>query len=116
MSTISLNFGVHTRNWPRIDLQPLEFNSEFYVWGLRGGGGGGACFSEFQKGVKIVGLYIKHKTSSRWQKIAQNNNIANYIAVPKLDVSFFPNLTHVNFGILSSQIKNKKHVSPEFPW
>ena len=37
---ISLNFGVHTRNWPRIDLQPLEFNFEFYFWRFRGGGGG----------------------------------------------------------------------------
>ena len=23
-------FDVHTRNWPRIDYQPLEFNFEFY--------------------------------------------------------------------------------------
>ena len=29
MSTISLRFGVHARNWPGIDFQPLEFNSEF---------------------------------------------------------------------------------------
>ena len=35
MSTISLDFGVHTRNWPRIDLQPLQFNSEFYFWRFR---------------------------------------------------------------------------------
>ena len=36
MSTISLNFGVHTRNWPRIVLQPLEFNFEFYFWRILG--------------------------------------------------------------------------------
>ena len=23
-------FDVYTRNWPRIDYQPLEFNFEFY--------------------------------------------------------------------------------------
>ena len=37
------------------------------------GGGGGARFAEFQKGVKILGLYIKLKTCSRLQKIIQNN-------------------------------------------
>ena len=29
MSTISLKFGVHTRNWPRINFQPLELSFEF---------------------------------------------------------------------------------------
>ena len=24
--------GVHTRNWPIIDFQPVEFNFEFYFW------------------------------------------------------------------------------------
>ena len=38
MSTISLNFGVHTRNWPRIDLQPSEFNFEFYFCRFGGRG------------------------------------------------------------------------------
>ena len=36
---ISLKFGVHTRNWPRIDFQPVEFNFEFYFWRFLGGGG-----------------------------------------------------------------------------
>ena len=47
MSTISLKFGVHTRNWPGIDFKPLVFNLEFYFvhdqnfyWG-RGDGWGG---------------------------------------------------------------------------
>ena len=66
MSTIFLNFGEHARNWPRIDLQPLEFNFEFYFWRFRGGGGG--HFDEFQQRVKIVGLYMKLKTCSRSQK------------------------------------------------
>ena len=63
MSTISLIFDVHTRNWPRIDFQPLEFNFVFYFWRFRGPG-----FAEFQQKVKIVGLYIKLKTFSRSQK------------------------------------------------
>ena len=67
MSTISLNFGVLTRNWPRIDFQPLEFNFE------RDFGWGGGRFAEFQHKVKIVGLYIKLKTCSRSQQIIQNN-------------------------------------------
>ena len=57
MSTISLKFGVHTRNWPRIDFKPLEFNFEFYFWRCPGGGGGGK-----------LGLYIKLKTCSGSQK------------------------------------------------
>ena len=64
---ISLKFGVHTRNWPRIDFQPLEFNFEFYFWRLRG-----TAFSKEQ----IVGVpspYMKLKTCSRSQKIIQNN-------------------------------------------
>ena len=36
MSTILLNFGVHARNWPRTDLQPLEFNFELYFWRFQG--------------------------------------------------------------------------------
>ena len=39
MSTISLKFGMHTRNWPRIDFQPLEFNFEFHFWRFFLGGG-----------------------------------------------------------------------------
>ena len=34
--------------------------------------------------------------------------------VPLLDLSFFSNLTHVKFGILSSKIKNENDMSPEF--
>ena len=49
LSTILLNFGMHTRNWPRIDLQPLEFNSEFYVWKFR--------FAEFQQSQNRRSLY-----------------------------------------------------------
>ena len=41
MPTISLKFGVHARNWPRIDFQPLEFNFQFYFWRFLGGGEGG---------------------------------------------------------------------------
>ena len=33
---IMLNFGVHTRNWPRIDPQLLEFNLSF-IFGDMGG-------------------------------------------------------------------------------
>ena len=62
MFTISLSFGVCTRNWPRIDLHPLEFNFEFYFLRFRGGGGGVWRFAEFQQRVQIVGLYIKLKT------------------------------------------------------
>ena len=58
MSTILLSFGVHTRNWPRIDLQPLEVNFEFYFWRIRGGGGG-SRFDEFQQRVTIAGFYVK---------------------------------------------------------
>ena len=36
MLTILLNFGVHTRNWPETDFQPLEFNFEFYFWRFQG--------------------------------------------------------------------------------
>ena len=60
MSTILLSFGVHTRSWPRIDLQPLEFNFEFYFWIYFLGGGG--RFAEFQQRVKMAGLCIKLKT------------------------------------------------------
>ena len=69
MSTILLSFGVHTGNWPRIDLQRLEFNFEFSIVGDFGG----PRFAEFQQRVKIVGLYVKLKTCSRSQKIIQNN-------------------------------------------
>ena len=70
MSTILLNFGVRIRNWPRIDLLPSEFNFEFYFWRffLGGGGGGGGRFAEFQQRIKILGLHVKLKTSSRSQK------------------------------------------------
>ena len=57
MSTILLNSGVHTRNWPGIDLQLLEFNFEFYF-----GDFGRPRFAEFQQRVKILGLYVKLKT------------------------------------------------------
>ena len=71
---ISLNFGVYTRNWSRIDLQPLEFNFEFIFGDFwEGGGGGGGRFAEFQQRVKIIGLYIKLKTCSRSQRIIENN-------------------------------------------
>ena len=77
MSTILLNFGVRTGNWPGIDFEPLEFNFEFYFWRFRGkgggGGGGGGRFAEFQQKVKIVGIYVKLTTCSRSQKIIQNN-------------------------------------------
>ena len=33
--------------------------------------------------------------------------------VPLLDVSLFSNLTGINFGTLSSKIKNKNDMSPE---
>ena len=68
MSTILLNFGVHTRNWRRIHLQHLELNFEFYFWRFRG-----PRFAEFQQRVKIVGLNVKLKTYSRSQKNIQNN-------------------------------------------
>ena len=68
MPTISLKFGVHTRNWPRIDFQPLEFNFEVIFGDFRGPG-----FAEFQQRVKIAGLYIKLKSYSRSQKMIQNN-------------------------------------------
>ena len=68
---ISLSFGVHTRNWPRIEFQPLEFKFEFYFW--RFFGGGGARFAGFEQRVKIEGLYIKLRTCSISQKIIQNN-------------------------------------------
>ena len=61
MSTILLSFGVHTRNWPKIDLQPLGFNFEFNFWRF-------PRFVEFQQRVRIVGLYVKLKTCSRSQK------------------------------------------------
>ena len=68
MSTTSLNFGVHTRNWPRIDSQPLEFNFRFYFWRFQG-----LRFAELEQRVKIVGLSFKLKTCSRSQKVIQNN-------------------------------------------
>ena len=68
MSTIFLNAGKHSRNWPRIDFQPLKFNFEFYFEDF-----GWLRFAEFKQRVKIVGLYIKFTTSSRSQKIIQNN-------------------------------------------
>ena len=71
MSTISLDFGVCTKNWPRIDLRLLEFNFEFYFWRFRGGGD----FLQFQQRVNIIGLYIKLKTCSRLRKeIIENNH------------------------------------------
>ena len=36
MLTISVNFGVPTRNWLKIDIQPLKFNFKLYFWGFRG--------------------------------------------------------------------------------
>ena len=58
MSTIFLSFGAHTRNWPRIDLHPLEFNFEF----IFGDSGDFGDFAEFQQRVKIAGLYVKLET------------------------------------------------------
>ena len=49
MWTILLKFGVRTRNWPRTDLQPLEFNFELYFCRFMG-----PRFAEFQQRVKIV--------------------------------------------------------------
>ena len=66
---MEIGFGVHTRNWPRIYLQHLEFNFEFYLWRL----GGGGLFAELKQRFKILGLYIKLKTCSRSQKLIQNN-------------------------------------------
>ena len=60
MSTMSLNFGVYIRNWPRIDLQPLKFNFELYSWKFRRGGGGGA------------GAVSEKNRNSRYQYQAQN--------------------------------------------
>ena len=68
MSTISLNFGFHARNWPRIGSQFLKFNFELYFWRFRG-----PHCAEFQQRVKIVGLYSKLKTCSRSEEIIQNN-------------------------------------------
>ena len=65
MLTISLNFGVHTRNWPRIQFLSSIFGD------FGSGGGGGGRFTGFQQRVKIVCLYIKLKTCSRSQKIIQ---------------------------------------------
>ena len=72
---ISLSFGVHTRNWLRIDLQPLKFIFELYFWKFRegGGGGGGGRFAKFQKRLEIIGRNIKLKTRSRSQKVNQSN-------------------------------------------
>ena len=55
MSTISLKSGVRTRNWLRINFQPLEFNFEFYFWRFRGGGGG--VFLSFSKESNSRPLY-----------------------------------------------------------
>ena len=63
MSTIALRFGVRTRNWPRIDFQPSEFNFESYFWRFRGGG-----LLSSEERVRIVDLYIKLKTCLRLQK------------------------------------------------
>ena len=52
MLTILLSFGVHTRNWPRINFQPLEINSEFYFW-FSGGEGGGGVLLSFTKESKM---------------------------------------------------------------
>ena len=62
MSTISLKFGVHTRDWPRIDFQSLEFNFELFFFG-----GGSFCLISAKS--HIVGLHIKLKTCSGPQKI-----------------------------------------------
>ena len=60
MSTILLNFSVHTRNWTRIDLQLLKFNYEFFIFADFGGGGGGGedvHFAEFQQSQNSRSLY-----------------------------------------------------------
>ena len=51
MLKLLLSFGVRTRNCPRIDLQPLEFNFELY-FGDFGGGGGGRISLSSSKGSK----------------------------------------------------------------
>ena len=56
MSTILLKFDVLTSKWPRIGVQPLEFNFEFYFGRFRGEGEG--RFAEFQQKVRIVGLSL----------------------------------------------------------
>ena len=105
---------------------------------------GGHCFAEFQQKVTIVGLCIKVKTCSRLHKSIKNNHFdwnktyftkkahkkecikckitekysVRWFWNDRYDTSwgplFFSNLTYVNFWILASKIKNKKHMSPKF--
>ena len=70
MSTISLDFSVHTKNCPSINLRYLEFIFEFNFWRFRGEG----AFCSVPQRVDIIGLYIKLKTYSRLQKIIIQNN------------------------------------------
>ena len=60
MLMILLNFGVHTRNWPRIDQNSIL---SFSFGDFRE-----PHFAEYLQRVKVVGLYIKLKTCSRSQK------------------------------------------------
>ena len=66
MSTISLSFGMHARNWPRIDLSHQNSILSFMF-----GDFVRSCFGEFQKRVKTVGPYFKLITCSRSQKMIQ---------------------------------------------
>ena len=52
MSSIPLDFGVHTRNWLRIDLQTLKFNFELYFWRFRG-----LHFAKFRRSQKSRSQY-----------------------------------------------------------
>ena len=65
MSTISFKFGVHTRNWPRNDFQPLDLYFEFYFWRFRG-----AAFCRVSAKSQIV----SSKPVQDHKRIIQNKN------------------------------------------
>ena len=115
MSTISLRFGVRTRNWPGTDFQPLEFNFEFYFWNFRGEGGGGADFGEFQQRVKIVGrsLYRAQNLLKITKKCLYHFSLSQSLAfVAKLYLSpDFPRLEaikSISVPRLSGNYLNKR--------
>ena len=77
MSTIAilLKVGVHTRNWPRIDIQPLEFDFEFHFWEISGRGEGrgeGGVLLSFSKESNSRSLY-EAQNLFKITKIIQNN-------------------------------------------